>query len=245
MSLIVRCTGVSLLMFTFALLAPVWTSAQDTKDEPAKKDDTAKKDDKKGKDTKDKGKGDKAEPKPKPPPPEKVAYESYVVGKVKKFNAEMMNDITIEVIVPDPVKVNDFQQWQYQQMVAINQAKPQDRPAKLYSYNIEYAKRAQNIYSPKDYDLKVVENVKVRTFDPPMEFDDKGFPKQWTQKELAALRGNTTLPGYPSTLEFVRVGQDVTVYLVKTKVPPRKLGESPMPDPPPSVVMILIGPQMK
>jgi len=239
--------GGSLLLLALGLLAPVWLSAQDKKDDPAKKDDppVKKKDDTKGKvDPKtDKGKVD---PKVKGPPPEKLVYDKIVIAKIKAMNAEKVGDFTIEVIVVDPVKVNDLQVWQNQQGVAIAQAKtPQDRFKLNYNFQLENAKREQNIYSPKDFEVRAVENVKVRTVDAPVDYDDKGFVKQWTPKELAALKGNSNLPGYPSTFEFLKVGQDVQVYLVRGKAAARKLGEPPPPDPPPGVVMIVIAPQPK
>lgn len=250
----VRLLGISLLLTAFAIVASPGSDAQDAKAQdpkadPAKQDDPTKKkddkkDDKKGKTDPKKDKKDpKTDVKPKPPQ-EKLVYEKIVTAKIKKISTEAPNDFTIEVVVPDPVKVAALQQWQYERLMAIAQAKPQDRFKLNFDFQIELAKRQNDIYTTQDFDVRAVENVKVRTVDPPMEYDDKGFPKQWTPKELQALRGNSTLPGYPSTYEFVRSGQNVQVYLVRPKMVPRKKGEDPK-EPIADVVMIVIGSQAK
>src|SRR5262249_14741595 len=71
------------------------------------------------------------------------------------------------------------------------------------------------IYSMKDLDLRFAANCKFRSMYPPVEYDAKGRLKKWTQKELAALKGNSKLRGYPIELDSVRAGQTVDIYLAK------------------------------
>jgi hypothetical protein len=78
------------------------------------------------------------------------------------------------------------------------------------------------IYSPKDYELRAAENIKVRTAMPPTEYDDKGNMKRWTVKELKNLKKGSKLPGYPAEYDALRPNQTVAVYLAKSVLPQAK-----------------------
>jgi hypothetical protein len=111
---------------------------------------------------------------------------------------------------------------QYNQ--ALKTKNPYQRAQKLQALAI----RAQNmgvntgnLYTVKngrvDFDLRALENVKVRQLQPPVEYDDKGNRKEYTKKELKELKGkDPSLPGYTGSWENVSVGQTVKLYL-KTK----------------------------
>jgi hypothetical protein len=57
---------------------------------------------------------------------------------------------------------------------------------------------------------------------PPVEFDEKGRQKVYTNKELNALKDGSKLPGYPGDFDRLSAGQTVTVYLAKTKDQPKR-----------------------
>jgi hypothetical protein len=69
---------------------------------------------------------------------------------------------------------------------------------------------------------------KVRTFDPPANFDDKGNIKKYTREELKKLKGDDPdekkLAGYKSEFGEIRVGDvvQVTLSVFKKKSPARK-----------------------
>ncbi len=88
------------------------------------------------------------------------------------------------------------------------------------------ARQLQNAFkvvtSAKDFDLETTESVKVRRLELPMEFDDKGNPKQYTAEEKRKLKGegaDARLPGYQATFEDVKMGQTVKLTLVRPKKP--------------------------
>ena len=78
-------------------------------------------------------------------------------------------------------------------------------------------KQSTEVYTMKDKELTTAENCKYRSISPPVEFDEKGKQKVYTQKELTALKGTSKLRGYPAEFDRLAVGQVVTVYLAKTK----------------------------
>jgi hypothetical protein len=75
--------------------------------------------------------------------------------------------------------------------------------------------------SRKDFDLRAIEEVKVRVLKPPVEYDDKGNIKKHTAKELKELKGkDPKLPGYTADWDQLVDGQTVKVYLKPRKKKP-------------------------
>jgi hypothetical protein len=69
-------------------------------------------------------------------------------------------------------------------------------------------------------DFQVAEDVKVRTAQPPVAFDDKGNIKKYTREELKELKGkDPSLPGYESSPDALKVGQVVQVTLAAHHTP--------------------------
>jgi hypothetical protein len=69
----------------------------------------------------------------------------------------------------------------------------------------------------KDVEAEATDTVIVRRKDLPLEYDDKGNVKQYTDQEKKDLRGtNPKLPGYTAKWEDIQTGQKVKLYL-KTK----------------------------
>ena len=223
-------------------------SAGDKKDKAdAKTDKTEAKDDKKEDKKEDKKKADKKKEEVKDE--EKVVYGSTAEGKIKRFASESSKDFTLEVLQPDPKKIYAFKEWQAGQIRAIATANPVngDRARRIVQYQADLAKKQANpleTMTAQDVEVRAVDKVVVRALYPPLEYDDKGNLKRWTAKELAALRGKTKLPGYPSEYETLKPNHVVTVYFAKVEAPkgPKKkldddvaLGATK-----PEVVMIVI-----
>src|SRR5215471_4803028 len=66
-------------------------------------------------------------------------------------------------------------------------------------------------------DVKVMstDDVKVRTKNPPVAYDDKGNKKKYTPKELKELKGDSKLPGYSAEFSDLKQNQIVEVSLVR------------------------------
>jgi hypothetical protein len=74
-----------------------------------------------------------------------------------------------------------------------------------------------------DSELQSIDDVKVRSVYPPMQFDEKGRARKPTAKELKELRGTDKLPGYQAEFSDLKMEQIVDVTLVTKKRPPRTL----------------------
>jgi len=61
------------------------------------------------------------------------------------------------------------------------------------------------------------DDVKVRTQNPPIEYDDKGKKKRYSAKELKELKGKGNLPGYTASFGDLKANQIVQVTLHKRK----------------------------
>ena len=84
------------------------------------------------------------------------------------------------------------------------------------------------VTSYKEFDLKVQPNVKIRRMFLPLEFDDLGNFKQYTEKEKAALRGpDPKKPGYMASADEAMAGTEVRLALVS----PAKAKAGPGDDP--------------
>jgi hypothetical protein len=185
------------------------------KDDP-KKDDP-KKDDPKKTDDPEKKK-DKDEPKK-----EKINYGNKFVTKILSANGASGREFTVEIKEVDPKKVTDAQTWSAQRMQQMSQQLAQatqqyntgmaskDFKARItaqqnyakaqatyqndvYKFQVELAKK--DVYSTKPWDVRAHDEAKVRAMTPPVEFDDLGFEKKWTKKELEERRDKTGLPGF-------------------------------------------------
>lgn len=246
--------GFVLLLFTgFILALPPLTAQDDKKEEKAEKKDSEKKDEKK-----DPEKKDDEKKKPDTPPvkekklTEKMPpYSTMMRTKILSANGASNREFTVEIQEVDPKKVADLNTWKFQQTQSLAQqqanalrAQPQQRAQQLLNYqkamanyNIELAKRSQNIYSTRPMEIRAHDDAKVRTLFLPVMFDDEGRQKKWTEKEKKEFRGDTMLPGYPSDFDAIKSGQFVEIYMHKKAVskdaPKKKKG----PDDEPAIMM--------
>jgi hypothetical protein len=120
-----------------------------------------------------------------------------------------------------------------QQQVA-NAKKPQDQVKRLQELqhavaqlqlqatraNLDLQQLFKVVTNKKDIDFHAAEDVKVRTLNPPVTFDDKGNVKKYTAAELKELKGkDSNLPGYESSFDQLQTGQVLKVTLARTKEP--------------------------
>ncbi|HZZ81572.1 MAG TPA: hypothetical protein VFE62_23925 [Gemmataceae bacterium] len=257
----------TLLALLFVVLPTL--TAQDAKKDKADKKaaaDDAKVDKKPaGEDTKDPD--DKKKTKKEEPKKEKLAYGSKFVTKILSANGANNREFTIEMKEVDPQKVSSVQTWQFQrtqqlaqQLANVNnqflQANRQTNLAQrmnslrsaaqaqanyqrdLYNFQIELAKK--DIYSTKPYEVRAADDAKVRSLNPPVEFDDQGFQKKWTKKELEERKDKTGLPGFPVDFDQIKSGQYVEIYMVKPAPMPKGKAKNkkanPDDDPPPEAM---------
>lgn len=72
-------------------------------------------------------------------------------------------------------------------------------------------------------ELQAHDELKVRVMRPPQDFDDKGKPKKYSQKELQELRGpDAKLPGYTADFDSLKPDQVVRVTVMAKKSAPVK-----------------------
>jgi hypothetical protein len=70
----------------------------------------------------------------------------------------------------------------------------------------------------RDIEFHAVDEVKIRSKNPPLEFDEKGRPRKYSYRELKELKGpDTKLPGYQADFETLKPGQDVQLTLARRK----------------------------
>jgi hypothetical protein len=73
-----------------------------------------------------------------------------------------------------------------------------------------------------DYHLEPTDDMVVRLLSLPQQYDDKGYPKKYTADELKELKGdNPKLIGYQGSVDDLKSGQQVRVYLLREVPPPK------------------------
>ena len=71
---------------------------------------------------------------------------------------------------------------------------------------------------PEHQKFWLTDDVKVRSKNPPEQFDDNGKPKKYTAQELQKLKGpDPRLPGFPAELSQLNGGETVQVTIAKEK----------------------------
>jgi hypothetical protein len=158
-----------------------------------------------------------------------------VVGVVQSLNPTdglMTVEITLHYLEPNPQAQANYAR-QYQQLLA-KQVEVMRTPNLVQRRQklVELMQAAQNLQRQggdlirvkevkTKVDLKLDDDVKVRTPAPPTAFDDKGNVKQYTQEELKELRKDK-LPGFPADKEDLRQGQTIYVTVARLKSPAKK-----------------------
>jgi hypothetical protein len=181
-------------------------------------------DDKKDK----KKKGDDADP--KEAKKEKLEYGQTFVATVASVSGNSQKEFTVKISYTYR-ELNQQAYLSYQQQLAQRQLQvqiartPQQRQQALIQLaQLQQPRNLVNVKTVnKDVELRAADEVKVRSLNPPIDYDDKGNVKKYTKKELAELKGpDKTLPGYTAEFESLAPNQVVKIYLAKEKAAPKK-----------------------
>jgi hypothetical protein len=205
-----------LFLFALAALMLPGASAQNKEDEKkvekkdGEKKDAAKKDEPKADEKKkDAEKKDEAPKKTSgkakaDPEEEKILTGTFQMrARIQNMDANSAGEFSVQLPFRYPAKLMAAKQWYMQQIQAKNFSQE--------VINQYQAKIDQSRY----LDVRTGSGMKVRTMFPPIEYDSKGNLKRWTTKEIAALRGSSKLPGFPASIENLRGGQIVDLYVAK------------------------------
>jgi hypothetical protein len=168
------------------------------------------------------------------PPKDKLVYGVHFTGKLTQMSPGGKKDFTVQVtrkvaeLNQGAVnRIQDLQRqyFQQQQTAATARNLQQRQQALNQMANIQgqmvQAQREMYNYKDvsKDYPLRGSENIKVRSYQPPLDYDEKGNVKKYTNEELKTLRGTEGLPGYNAEWDALRPGQVVHVYMSKPAAP--------------------------
>jgi len=211
---------------------------QDKKDqdkkEPEKKETDKKEPEKKEPEKKEpeKKEPEKKEPEKKKelPSTEKLLTVGQVTGKILTV-VESKKSIRLQVTLPkvDTGSLQAMAQAQQEMQQAYLQRDPNQRIQAIRNAQQKYLQAQQKLYTTenKEIELQTIDEVKVRTANPPERFDEKGQVKRYTAQELRELKGTDRHPGYPAEFGDLHEGQIVTVTLVRKKDAPGQLPTLP------------------
>lgn len=151
----------------------------------------------------------------------KLVAAGKIVGKLTKVEGtEKYLTLQVTTKVPNPSALQSLANFQYQLAQASADRNPINRQRRLAEIQLNMARQQANMYKDHPYslELQAADDMKVRTFNLPQEFDEKGKPRKYTAKELAELKGpDTKLPGYAAEFENLQVGQQVEVTVLRPK----------------------------
>jgi hypothetical protein len=143
-----------------------------------------------------------------------------IAGKLTQLEATQKN-LTVQVMVKVPNPAFNMAASQRQLAEASADRNPVNRARRVAEIQANMAKQMYKDH-PLNVELQASDDVKVRTFNLPLDYDDKGKPRKYTQKELKDLKGpDPKLPGYTSDFESLKTGQEVEVSILVPKNTPK------------------------
>jgi len=152
---------------------------------------------------------------------EKLVTAGELTGKIlnvepskKAFTVQ----VTVQYAVPN---LGAMQQMMSLQMQMSQPMAPAQRMNLMMQMQQQQASLYQLKQEYQSFDIDAADDIKVRTPNPPADFDEKGKPKVYTAKELKELKGDPKLPGYKAEFDNLHPDQIVTVTLVKKKETPK------------------------
>jgi hypothetical protein len=184
---------------------------------------------------KDAKKKEAADPKAKA---EKIVSGGEFLAILTNVSPNQQQDFTVQInfkyIQPNLQAQASYLQQQRQLLLQQQQAlmirNPLQRQQALLQVMRQAQQTPQNLYEVKEYkkdiELRAADEMKVRSLQPPIDYDEKGNIKKYTKKELKELKGDGSLPGYQADFDRLQPNQVVKVYLAKKKAaPPKKKGK--------------------
>ena len=154
----------------------------------------------------------------------KLVTAGKVVGKITQVEGTSKN-LTVQVTVKYQKPNLQAMQTMASLQAQLAQASQRRDFNQLASLQRQLAQQQPYTLADHNYklELQAADDFKVRTFTLPLEYDDKGKPRQYTKKELAELKGpDPKVPGFTADFDNLRVGQEVEVTIVKPKAAPAK-----------------------
>jgi hypothetical protein len=145
--------------------------------------------------------------------------------ELKNTNQLPKNNAALKNLARDAQKVTRLQQQ------VAKAKRPQDQVKRLTELqhavaqlqlqavraNLDVQQLFKVVTNKQDIAFHAAEDVKVRTVNPPVTFDEKGNVKKYTREELKDLKGkDSKLPGYESSLDQLQAGQVVKVTLARS-----------------------------
>jgi hypothetical protein len=229
MRFLTRWTALAVFgVFALPLFAADDVKAPEPDSKAAKKDDAkdATKDDPKDKKADDKKPDDK-----------KDGHKDWVTAG--KMNGELVSvdesKKTLKVKLTSEVRTLNQNEAQALAQEQANLARA------IAARNAQGAQQAQqnilnherNLYKveqkTQEVEVPTLDDVKIRVSTPAVVFDDDGKIKKQTAEELRKLKGDPSLPGYPSDFSSLHSGQKVTITLMRKKDAKPPAPERPTP----------------
>ncbi|HXG10582.1 MAG TPA: hypothetical protein VNK04_12545 [Gemmataceae bacterium] len=158
---------------------------------------------------------------PEKKPTEKLVPLGKISGLITKVGDDRVLTLKVSFVYtePNPSALRQQQDLARRQIEIMQNRNPVERARQLAQLQFDIANNQRNLYTTKevkkDIEIQATENVKVRSMQPPMVYDEKGNPRRHTPQELRELKGEGNLPGYMSDFDSLRTGQIVTVHLAR------------------------------
>lgn len=169
--------------------------------------------------------------KPAEPPPEpkqKITKLDEVIGKLTKIDFKK-NSMTIQVAysVPDPGAQRRIQQLNSELSSASRITNPSARSRRVSDLQAEINRQSAKVKEEhKDVVLTTGEDMDVRLKTPPLDYDENGKRKKYTDQELKELKGPNHEWGYSGDPTQLKTGQSLKAYIGKKKMDKSKEKEA-------------------
>jgi hypothetical protein len=172
--------------------------------------------------------GDKPEEKPAPAKLVSLGQVAAVVKSTGGSEKRLVLEITTQYLEVNPGaeanlvrEARDLVRKQQELLRTRNPVQRQREMAQLVRDAARMQVNQANLFRvkemKKDVEVVAADDLKVRTLNPPVQYDEKGFPKKYTKDELKELKGDSKLPGYTADFDAVQQGQVVVAYLAQKK----------------------------
>jgi hypothetical protein len=151
--------------------------------------------------------------------------------RIKEIRADDTGTETKEIIVVgmDEAKYIEFAKWDTKfrlEMPKMNiidlQTEKKFTPQQVEElYRQQKAMKLDGVFAGETKVVNVTPVLRVRTTDPPPQYDESGNIKKLKAADLNKLKDRSSLGGYPAELGVLRAGQIVEVYAPKPPAQPK------------------------
>jgi hypothetical protein len=166
-------------------------------------------------------KTDSGKPTEHPPEPkQKITKVDEVIGKLTKVDLKK-NSLTLQVAysVPDPAAQRRIQQLNSELSSASRITNAAARSRRMSDIQAEMNRQSAKVKQEhKDVALTTGEDLDVRLKIPPVDYDENGKRKKYTDQELKELKGPNHEWGYSGDPTQLKTGQSLKAYVGKKKM---------------------------